>query len=196
GEHGADEVWQAAELPVWVRSDRSWLGRTYRLILAYNARSGEMKYFLSNAAAEVELAVVVRAAFRRSAVEQCFEVQKGELGFGHYEGRNYRGMLRHLALCCTAGLFAAERTASGQQNRVWLSVKQLLRGLRAVGALWLRRRRGGGGRRAEAETIQYHQRRNEAAARSHKKRFTLPTFWIVSESRMSFYPPDLQLGAL
>jgi SRSO17 transposase len=195
-EHGADEVWQAAELPVWVRSERSWLARSYRLILAYNARSGEMKYFLSNAAAEVELALVVRAGFRRSTVEQCFEVQKGELGFGHYEGRNYRGMLRHLALCCVAGLFAAERTASGQQNRVWLSVKQLLRGLRAVCAVWLRRRRGVGGLRAEAETIQYHQRRNEAAARCHKKRFALPTFWIVSTSRMSFYPPGLQLEAL
>ena len=77
-----------------------------------------------------------------------------------------------------------------------MSLKQVLRGLRAVCAAWLARRRGMGGVRAEAATIAYHQRRNEAAARSHKKRFALPTFWIAPLSRMSFYPPDLQPAAL
>jgi hypothetical protein len=77
-----------------------------------------------------------------------------------------------------------------------VSVKQVLRGLKAVCATWLRRRRGLGGLRAEAETIAYHQRRNEVAARSHKKRFVLPTFWIVPLSRMSFHPPELRPAAL
>jgi len=72
------------------------------------------------------------------------------------------------------------------------SLKQLLRGLRAVCACWLRRRRGVGGLRAEALTIQYHQRRNEAARRSHKKRFALPAYWIVPVSRMSFSLAVLQ----
>jgi hypothetical protein len=49
-----------------------------------------------------------------------------------------------------------------------------------------------GGVRAEALTIQYHQRRNEAARRSHKKRFALPAFWIVPVSRMSFSLAALQ----
>jgi hypothetical protein len=115
-EHLADEVWQAAELPVWLREDGEWSARAYRLILAYNARTGEIKYFVSNATALVPLGLLVRVAFRRAAVEQCFEVQKGELGFGHYEGRNYTGLMRHLALCCAAGLFAAERTAGAQKK--------------------------------------------------------------------------------
>lgn len=71
-----------------------------------------------------------------------------------------------------------------------MTIKQLLRGLRALCAAWLRR--GLGGVRAEAQTIQYQQRRNEAARRFHKKRFLLPSFWIVALSRMSFYPPDLR----
>jgi hypothetical protein len=71
------------------------------------------------------------------------------------------------------------------------TLKQLLRGLRAVCAAWLRRRRGVGGLRAEALTIQYHQRRNEAARRSHKKRFALPAYWIVPLSRMDFSPATL-----
>jgi len=41
-------------------------------------------------------------------------------------------------------------------------------------------------------TIQYHQRRNEAARRSHKKRFALPAFWIVPLSRMNFSLAALQ----
>ena len=112
----ADEVWQAAEVPVWVRRGKGWSERPYRLFLAHNARTGETKYFISNAPGEVDLAVLVRVAFARAAVEQCFEAQKGELGFGHYEGRNYTGLMRHLALCCLAGLFAAERTAAAQKR--------------------------------------------------------------------------------
>jgi SRSO17 transposase len=112
----ADEVWQAAEVPAWLRLGKGWSARPYRLLLAYNARTGELKYLVSNAPAEVGLEVLVRVGFCRAAVEQCFEAQKGELGFGHYEGRNYTGLLRHLALCCLAGLFAAERTAAAQKR--------------------------------------------------------------------------------
>ena len=112
----ADEVWQAAEAAVWLRRGEGWSGRPYRLFVAYNARTGEVKYFISNAPGEVGLAVLVRVGFARAAVEQCFEVQKGELGFGHYEGRDYTGLMRHVALCCLAGLFAAERTAGAQKR--------------------------------------------------------------------------------
>lgn len=192
----ADEVWQAVELPVWLRQGKGWSLRSYRLFVAYNTKTTELKYFVSNAKAEVELATLVRVAFTRAAIEQCFEVQKGELGFGHYEGRNYNGLMRHMALCCVAGLFAAERTAAGEKRGLALTIKQLLRGLRALCAAWLRRRRGVGGIRAESLTIEYHQRRNEAARRSHKKRFGLPSFWIVPLSRMSFFPPELRPVAL
>jgi len=112
----ADEVWQAAEVPVWLRQGKGWSARPYRLFLAYNARAAETKYFISNAPGEAGLATLVRVGFTRAAVEQCFEVQKGELGLGHYEGRNYTGLMRHVALCCVAGLFAAERTAAAQKR--------------------------------------------------------------------------------
>src|SRR5262249_25793102 len=115
-EHTADVVWQAAERQVWLRQGQGWSARPYRLIVAYNGLSGELKYFLSNAGALVALELLVRVAFRRAAVEQCFEVQKGEVGFGHYEGRSYTGLMRHLALCCVAGLFAAQRTAAAQKR--------------------------------------------------------------------------------
>jgi hypothetical protein len=50
----------------------------------------------------------LKVAFSRRRVERCFEDEKTELGFDHYEGRNYRGLLRHQALTAVTHLFLAE----------------------------------------------------------------------------------------
>ena len=68
------------------------------------------KFFLSNAPAETSVEVLVRVGFRRANVEHCFRVCKTELGFGHYEGRNYVSLMRHLNLCLGALVFVAEHT--------------------------------------------------------------------------------------
>src|SRR5271155_3905481 len=138
----ADEVWQATEMTVWLRQGKGWSTRTYRLVAAFHARTGEVKYFVSNASEEVGLAVLVRAAFRRSPVEHDFAIQKGELGFGHYEGRNYTGLLGHLSICCLMGLFVAERAATAREKNAEVTVEQVCCGLRAVNAMWLLARRG------------------------------------------------------
>jgi SRSO17 transposase len=115
-ESTADEVWQATEMTVWLRQGKGWSTKAYRLFAAFNARTQEVKYFISNAPAEVGLAVVVRVAFRRAPVEHDFAIQKGELGFGHYEGRNYTGLMRHLTICCLMGLFVAKQAAAAQKK--------------------------------------------------------------------------------
>jgi SRSO17 transposase len=190
-ESTADEVWQAVEMTVWLRKGKGWSARPYRLVAVYNARTQESKFFVSNAPAEVALDVLVRVAFRRAPVEHAFAVSKGELGFGHYEGRNYFGLLRHITLCCLVGLFVAERAAGAQKKNAEVTVEQVCFALRAVNWLWMRLRRGLGVIAAAAETIAYHQRRNAVARESHKKRFVLPKFWIVSRSRMIFSPSTL-----
>jgi SRSO17 transposase len=187
----ADEVWQAVEMLVWVRKDKGWSTRPYRLLVAYNTRTAELKYFVSNAPAEVALEVVVRAAFTRAPVEHAFAIQKGELGFGDYEGRNYTGMMRHQTICCLLGLFVAERTAQTRQENAEVTVEQVCFGLKTVCWLWLQLRRGLGAIAAAVATIAYHQRRNAVARASHKKRFTPPTFFIVPRERMCFSPPGL-----
>jgi SRSO17 transposase len=185
----ADEVWQAVEMTVWLRHGKGWSARSYRLIVAYNARTEEVKYFVSNAAAEVSLTVLVRVAFTRAPVEHCFAIQKGELGFGHYEGRNYLGLMRHMTICCVLGLFVAERAARAQTENAEVTTEQVCFAMRAVNWLWLRLRRGLGVIAAAAATLEYHQKRNAVARASHKKRFALPSFWIVDISRMCFSPP-------
>jgi SRSO17 transposase len=190
-ESTADEVWQAVEMTVWLRKGKGWSARPYRLVAAYNDRTKEVKYFVSNAPAEAPLAVLVRVAFRRAPVEHAFAISKGELGFGHYEGRNYFGLLRHITLCSLTGLFVAERAAVAQGKNAEVTAEQVCFAMRAVNRLWLQFRRGLGLIAAAAETIAYHQWRNAAARESHKKRFTMPNIWIVSRSRMSFSPPAL-----
>jgi SRSO17 transposase len=180
----ADEVWQAVEMTVWLRQGKGWSERPYRLIAAYNAQTGEIKYFVSNAAAHVSLVTILRAAFRRWPVERSFGIQKGDLAFGHYEGRNYTGLLRHMTICCLLGLFVAFRAAAGQKQNAELTVEQVGRGLRVVCSQLLRR--GFDLVCAVVAAIAYYQKRNAQARISHKKRFVLPTFLMVDKEKMTF----------
>jgi SRSO17 transposase len=190
-ESTADDVWQCLEVPVWLREGEAWSAGAYRLVAAYNARTAEVKYLVSNAPAEVALAAVVRAALRRAGVERAFGIQKGELGLGHYEGRNYTGLMRHQGLCCLAGLFLADNAAEAQGGNGEVTVEQVSRAVAAVCWLLLQVSRGLDLIQATVATIAYHQRRNAAARTSHKKRFALPTFWIVARSRLYCSPPEL-----
>ncbi len=104
------QVWEVKAAQVWQRQDKEWSQRTYWLIWARNVATGEEKYFLSNAPADAKLQTLVRVAFRRWNVEHTFRVSKSELGFTHYEGRNYTGLMRHQTLCLLMLTFVAGHT--------------------------------------------------------------------------------------
>src|SRR5258708_16595964 len=105
-----DQVWRVKAARVRIHSQDGWSAGTYWLIWASNDETGEEKFFLSNAPADASLDVLVRVAFRRANVEHSFRVCKSELGFGHFEGRNYVALMRHLNLCLVAMNFVAEHT--------------------------------------------------------------------------------------
>lgn len=84
--------------------------RTYWLIVARNAATGEVKYFLSNAPADTAVETLLRVAFTRWNVEHTFRVAKSEIGFGHFEGRSYVALMRHMILCLVVMGFVAEQT--------------------------------------------------------------------------------------
>ena len=86
------------------------LFRSYWLIVARNVHSGEVKYFASNAPPGTALLTLLKVAFTRAGVEHVFRPAKTEVGFSHFEGRNYRGLMRHMTLCQLVLLFAAEQT--------------------------------------------------------------------------------------
>jgi SRSO17 transposase len=104
------QVWEVKAAQVWQVQDKKWSDRTYWLIWARNPQTGEEKYFLSNAKADAKLQTLVRVAFRRWNVEHTFRVAKGEIGFTHYEGRNYTALMRHQTLCLLMLTFVAEHT--------------------------------------------------------------------------------------
>src|SRR5262249_25710191 len=64
---------------------------------AINESTAEVKYFVTHATGE-SLARVLAVAFRRATIEHAFRVAKSEAGLTHYEGRQYVGLVRHLAL--------------------------------------------------------------------------------------------------
>jgi len=95
---------------VWLHGAQGWSAGSYWLIWASNDETGEEKFFLSNAPEDASVEALVRVGFRRWQVEHSFRVAKSELGFTHFEGRNYTALMRHLSLCLVAMGFVAERT--------------------------------------------------------------------------------------
>lgn len=68
------------------------------------------KYWLSTLDATTPQAVLVRTAKMRWRIERDYQELKDELGIDHYQGRGWRGIHHHWALCIAAYAFlVAER---------------------------------------------------------------------------------------
>lgn len=106
----AEQAWEVRAGQVYLLRDGQVTERTYWLLVARNLATGEVKYFVSNAPADTPLEKLLRVAFRRWNVEHTFRVSKAEIGFGHFEGRNYVALMRHLILCLLVMGFVAEHT--------------------------------------------------------------------------------------
>lgn len=106
----AEQEWEVRAGQVYLLREGQATERTYWLIVARNVATGEVKYFVSNAPADTPLEKLLRVAFRRWNVEHGFRVSKSEIGFGHFEGRNYVALMRHLILCLLVMGFVTEQT--------------------------------------------------------------------------------------
>jgi SRSO17 transposase len=151
------------------REDDTPTDQTYWLIVAHQPDTRQWKYFVSNAPANTPRKILLYVAFKHAEVEHQFRIAKSEIGFFDYEGRDYRGLMRHLLLCQVVMRFAAEQHPYNQDFSPQLTIEQVFRTLNTIADHWLRRRRY---RRnhlpAEANAfvqarIRYHQRRNLAA---------------------------------
>jgi len=114
--------------------------RQYALIVARNVDTGEMKYFISNAAASVPLEDLLTAAFARWQIELWFERAKQEAGLGAFEVRTYRSLLRHWFCSRLAMYFLAAQT-------------QRLRGEKSADHAGTG---GGGGQRSGVDDLETH----------------------------------------
>lgn len=92
-----------------MKDERGLPGEVCHLIAVRDPRNiADVKWFVSNAAVDTPLGELVHVAFARWRIERCFEDQKTELGFDHFEGRSYRGLRRHQALVALSHLFLSE----------------------------------------------------------------------------------------
>jgi SRSO17 transposase len=102
-------VWEAKHVRLYPRSEDGEPGLPVHLVVARNALDrGAVKYFVSNAPARTPVKQLLLVAFTRWHVERCFQDEKTELGFDHFEGRGYQGMIRHQRLVALTHLFCAE----------------------------------------------------------------------------------------
>jgi SRSO17 transposase len=99
----ADTLWRAVERRGTVND------HPVRVIAAICESTAEVKYFVSNDLS-VPLVKLLRVAFRRATIEHGFRLAKQEAGLMHFEGRSYRGLVRHLTLSLVVLGFVAEAT--------------------------------------------------------------------------------------
>jgi len=102
-------VWETKQVRLVPQDENGLPAVPLHLIVARNVRNVlEVKFFLSNAAADTPVKELLHVAFSRWRVERCFEDQKTELGFDHFEGRSYLGLKRHQAITAVSHLFLSE----------------------------------------------------------------------------------------
>lgn len=116
GEKGPLEV-EAARIQVWLSRDLgpsrpAWLVSTR----TFGSRP-EQKYFIAECSWTTSLQEILRAAFSRWSIEQCFEQGKQELGMDQYETRSWAGWHHHMTLVMLAHHFLVlERGKGGKKG--------------------------------------------------------------------------------
>lgn len=134
------------------------------LVLRRAVRSGELKYYLSNAPASTTLAEFARVSGMRWPIESCFEEGKQELGMGDYQVRSWVGWHHHLTLVILAHFFLVRVKLRLKERAPRLTLPQALLLMKATlpqDEFSVER---------TIEVVNYYQERHQAAEDSHRKR--------------------------
>ena len=99
-------VWEAKHVWFHPNGEDNLPMAPMHLIVARSVLEPEvLKFFIANAPQDTPLTVLLHVAFSRWRVERSFEDQKTELGFDHFEGRSYIGLMRHQTITALTHLF-------------------------------------------------------------------------------------------
>lgn len=176
--HGA-EVWEVRWETCWRKTHTGALvSNQCTLIVARNVLTGEIKYFLSNRVpgrVGWSLRKLLRVAFGRWPIEDCFREAKEEIGLDHFECRGWRCIHRHLYVAILSQLFCArvrwqlspsDDVVSGEL----LTVEQVRRAANVfLDCIDLSPRHRNQRYQHEVDRQAYHARRNAQASKSHRK---------------------------
>jgi len=115
-----DQPWTAVQLKEGekgpmvreVKVIRFWMQRdglptrAHWLIVARNPEEPEtIKFFVSNAPAGTPIEWLVYVGYSRWSIERCFEEDKDQLGFDHFEVRGWKAIHRHMYLTQVSHLY-------------------------------------------------------------------------------------------
>lgn len=101
-------VWEVKHVRFYPQTAEGDPAKPLHLMVARNVlEPKKVKFFISNAPPKTRVTRLLLVAFSRWRIERCFEDGKTELGFDHYEGRNYEGMMRHQMVTAVTHLFLA-----------------------------------------------------------------------------------------
>lgn len=99
-------VWEVKHVWFYPNGEDDLPMAPVHLIVARNVLEPEkIKFFAADAPRDTPLTELLHVAFSRWRVERSFEDQKTELGFDHFEGRSYIGLLRHQTITALTHLF-------------------------------------------------------------------------------------------
>ena len=202
--HRGSEVWDVRWAPCWRKTHTDKLvSNQCTLIVARNVLTDETKYSLSNRVPgrdEWSLRKILRVAFGRWPIEDCFRETKEKLSLNHFECRGWRCIHRHLFVTILSQLFCArvrqqlspsEDVTSGEL----LTTEPVRRAANVVvQSLNLPPRTREQLYREESQRQSYHTRRNAQASKSHRKtsRKRLAELGIDPDRIKSVPPKDTQ----
>jgi SRSO17 transposase len=107
GEKGP-QVWEVKHVWFYPHDGDGLPLEPVHLIVARNVLAPQqIKYFIAHAPQETRLEAMLLVGFARWHVERCFQDEKTELGFDHFEGRTYVGLMRHQLITAVTHLFLA-----------------------------------------------------------------------------------------
>jgi SRSO17 transposase len=165
-------VWESKHSSFFLRNDNGLPGEQTHLLIARNVlHPDKLKFFISNASPETSVGEMLRVAFSRWTVERCFEDEKMELGFDHFEGRTYKGLKRHQTICSLTHLFLAETKQTATKETPGITISQLKKVFASLVFFWsLGMQTPNEYIEKATKDLQHTQANNLKAKKSHTKR--------------------------